>query len=243
MDGVTEQIADDANRRVLALVSASVPSCQSSFTDASRATHLSSSLPLPAFGISPGVLSAPRALGWKNLPETAKRVETHLTHRKQSTGYRATRDTPRDTNVHRISGSAARRAAPVICAYPLNIGVVSTAHQLPLTTHWPLIGTPERLETCLSRGKQSIGDHSNRYTSHHNVLPGKFATRAPARSCRGRHARSTALYSQPGGACIGLALHESMGASRESRALRCYNRLSGWALAPGRYPFSGKVWA
>ncbi len=50
----------------------------------------------PVSGIlSTEVPSAPRALGWKKLPELPDRVETRPSHRKQGIGYRSTRDTSR----------------------------------------------------------------------------------------------------------------------------------------------------
>jgi hypothetical protein len=43
-------------------------------------------------GVLPGAPKTLRILGW--LPETVNRVETHVSHRKQKTGYPSTRNVP-----------------------------------------------------------------------------------------------------------------------------------------------------
>jgi len=80
---------------------------------------------------------SPRFL-WR-LPETADRVEAHVSHRKQTTGHLSTRD-----------GSRRHPASP---PQPIS-GAVS-----------PLTGTRVRLEMHVTHGKQTTGCTSNRYSS------------------------------------------------------------------------------
>ncbi len=107
---------------------------------------------------------------WPALPETAKRVETHVSHRKQTTTHASTRDSSRDEFV-----------------------LASTAWfasvQLRASSVENLIGTRERLEPRVSPRKQTIGCTSNRYSSREETLPlsGNSANReigAPTANCR-----------------------------------------------------------
>jgi hypothetical protein len=113
------------------------------------------------------------------LPGTANRVETYLTHRKQSTAYLSTRHSSRDANFREIFYSIARRACGA--KYWL---LASTSHESPVTNHTPLIGTRERLESPLSHRKQSTGYRSNRYSSHPAFRTGSFAPESLASRCR-----------------------------------------------------------
>jgi hypothetical protein len=151
----------------------------------------------------------------RRLPETANRVETHLTHRKQSIRCRSTRDALRRLSVHQNAHSSARRSAREICAYPFNVGVVSTAHQLPLTAHWPLIGTPERLETCLSYRKESTADRSNRYSLHAAFRAALCTDDSPANSA----------------SCLPRPVEPVFTCNPQRR---CYNRSSSAASARAR---------
>lgn len=76
------------------------------------------------------------------LPETFNRVESHLTHRKQSIAYRATRDSS-----HRAFASA----------FASDSSHVASSLRLRASSIQNLIGTPERLETPLSHTKQTTG--------------------------------------------------------------------------------------
>lgn len=95
------------------------------------------------------------------------RVETRVTLRNQRAGHIATRDCPRRTDCRR-SGVDCRR-------FPKSPGAIRqapafTSHQSPVTNHVLLIGTPRRLETRVSRRKQSTGCTSNRYGSPSPIL-------------------------------------------------------------------------
>ncbi len=89
------------------------------------------------------------------LPETPNRVETHVSHRKQTIGYPSTRDSSR------------LEFAPFSTG---NLEPWSSNLQLLPSNFENLIGTRERLETRVSYRKQSTACTSNRYRSRH--MPG-----------------------------------------------------------------------
>jgi hypothetical protein len=91
------------------------------------------------------------------LPETAKRVEAHVNHRKQSAGYPSTRDSSRHELAPYFRRLSARRQRNFLpCTAPQTFPALGR-----------LIGTRERLETRVSLRKQTVGRPSNRYSSHH----------------------------------------------------------------------------
>jgi hypothetical protein len=93
------------------------------------------------------------------LPDTAERVETQVSHRKQRTEYASTRHTSLCANERQILDV-------FDCQEPaklLNAPVHATAKTPRIVTR--LIGTPIRLETHVSRRKQSTACTSNRYSS------------------------------------------------------------------------------
>jgi hypothetical protein len=87
-----------------------------------------------------------QASSFQNLPETANRVESRVSHRKQTVAHHPTRDTSQDR-------------CRALMPFP------SSSLQRPASSIRRLIGTRERLETHVSYRKQSVGYTSNRYTS------------------------------------------------------------------------------
>ncbi len=53
-----------------------------------------------------------------NLPETVTRVETNLTHRKQTTAHRSTRNVPAHGNFRSAFAATSLRSTPRFCAQP-----------------------------------------------------------------------------------------------------------------------------
>jgi hypothetical protein len=122
---------------------------------------------------------SPRLLRW--LPDTADRVETHLTRRKQSTAYLSTRHSSRDANFHETFDSTTRRT----CGAKYRL-LTSTSHESPVTNHRPLTGTRERLESHVSHRKQSTACTSNQYSSRltcFQILTSAGCPRASTAGC------------------------------------------------------------
>ncbi len=96
------------------------------------------------------------------LPETPNRVETHVSHRKQTAGCPSTRDSFHRPSAHQFF------ALPILAPHRNSSSVSDfRANLQPLTSNvHRLIGTGERLEPRVSHRKQSTACTSNRYSSH-----------------------------------------------------------------------------
>jgi hypothetical protein len=92
----------------------------------------SSSLQPLAPRMSTAVPGAHRALAWQNLPETANRVEAHVSHRKQTMATPSTRDAARARSIcvpFRAPAASLQFPTSATLACPDASGVTSTAQR------------------------------------------------------------------------------------------------------------------
>lgn len=124
------------------------------------------------------------------LPETLIRVETHVSHRKQTSRPCSTRDVPRHALAPfqtRTPGSRSLlllRLAQGPC-FNRAAYLPSTNHESPFMGSRVLIGTRERLEMRVSYRKQSSGCTSNRYSSPDGRVHEIFAAPPISRAWQG----------------------------------------------------------